>query len=63
MFIYSPIQMPVDMERCNVCRRGWSHDELKENYRGMLECPDCGTELAKNKSHSGSVKRDQFKKK
>lgn len=47
-------------ERCNVCDTFHDHDDLNENYRGMLECPGCGTELTKNKAHGGSVKRDQF---
>lgn len=38
-------------------------DELKENYRGMLECPDCGTELRNNSRHDGAVNRDSFKHK
>lgn len=46
--------------RCNVCDTFWDYDELRENYRGMLECPDCGTELEKNTAHGGNVKRDQF---
>lgn len=50
-------------EICNVCNDGFDHDELDENYRGMLTCPECGTELAKNKGHSGPVKRDQFSSK
>lgn len=49
-------------EECRVCDKFYDHDELEENYRGMLECPDCGTELVKNKAHDGSVKRDQFKR-
>lgn len=48
---------------CNVCQNSYEVEDLKENYRGMLECPDCGTELLKNKSHSGTVKRDQFSNK
>lgn len=48
---------------CNVCNTGYERDELDENYRGYLECPDCGTELASNKAHGGSVSRDTFKHK
>jgi len=48
---------------CGVCDAFWDYDELTENFRGMLECPTCGTELAKNRSHSGPVKRDQYKTK
>ena len=44
---------------CNVCHEFQDHDDLIENYRGMMECPDCGTELTKNSAHSGNVKRDQ----
>lgn len=49
--------------RCNVCDTFYDYDELEENYRGMLECPDCGTELKKNSAHDGPVKRDQFSNK
>lgn len=50
----------VERTRCNVCDTFFDVDELKENFRGMLECPSCGTELLKNRSHGGKVKRDQF---
>lgn len=45
--------------RCNVCDEFHDVDELDSNYRGMLECPECGTELLKNQAHDGKVKRDQ----
>lgn len=51
------------MELCNVCERNWEKSELKENYRGMLECPECGTELTKNKGYGKKVKRDRFSNK
>lgn len=51
------------MLHCNVCQRGFGGEELEENYRGMLECPDCGTELAKATKHDGAVSRDSLKHK
>lgn len=47
---------------CNVCQSGYEREDLIENYRGFLECPDCGTELERNKAHSGKVSRDQHKR-
>lgn len=49
--------------RCNVCDTFHDIDDLEENFRGMLECPDCGTELEKNSAHDGAVKRDRFSRK
>lgn len=48
---------------CEVCQKGYDPNDLDENYRGYLECPDCGTELMRNSKHGGSVSRDQFKNK
>lgn len=47
---------------CNVCQCGYERGDLIENYRGFLECPDCGTELERNSAHGGAVSRDRFKK-
>lgn len=48
------------MPWCNVCQTEREPDDLEPNYRGMLTCPNCETELAKNSAHGGDVKRDQF---
>lgn len=50
----------VSEVRCAVCQAERHLDDMAPNYRGMMECPDCGTELCKNQAHSGPVKRDQF---
>lgn len=50
----------VTEELCAVCETTRHIKDMKENYRGMMECPECGTELVKNQAHSGPVKRDQF---
>lgn len=47
------------MSWCNVCEAKREPEDLEENFRGMLECPGCGTELAKNSAHGGEVKRDR----
>ena len=48
---------------CEVCGVSWNYNKLVENYRGYLECPECGTELMRSRSYDGLTHRDSLRHK